>query len=140
MQFWASAEVYAPAGEALERCRRCVEPYLNMAFRGTSLDTLAIELRFVPIVMPKDSHAKYAERSRNRIKQRILVCAPHLDFETFVRGNLDAQVREYLRGIALSAPALKRFGGSDDDVRTFEAILQTALPHIILVRPDKTRH
>jgi hypothetical protein len=36
MEFWASAEVHQPAFTALEKTRRCVEPFLNAAFAASS--------------------------------------------------------------------------------------------------------
>src|SRR5262245_24769451 len=112
MEFWASSESYRPAGPALEKTRRCIEPFLNSAFAESSLATLQCKLRYVPIVMPENMHARYPARSKLRRKERIYDCAPILDYEVFVEGKFEDQLKEYLRGIALSAPHLAGLGAS----------------------------
>lgn len=99
-----------------------------------------MELRYVPIVMPTEMHDRYTERSKARIKQRIYVCAPHLDYDLFVSGTLERQIDEYLRGVALSAPHLKKFGFTPEQVSEFERILAAATKRILEERPDQTRH
>jgi hypothetical protein len=131
MKFWASCEGHLPAYEGVKRCRHAVEPYLNAAFAASSLASLDLELRYVPIVMPVDMHDKYTERSRARIKQRIYDCAPQLDYETFVSGSFAEQLADYLRGVALSAPHLNKFGATYEQVRTFEAIMASAAGDIL---------
>ncbi|MEX2297153.1 MAG: hypothetical protein WD715_07065 [Dongiaceae bacterium] len=140
MRFWASAEVFQPADAASDAARRCVEPYLNTAFANSSLATVDGELRYVPIIMPPDMRENYPARSKPRRKQRIYDCAPQLDYEVFVEGKLEDQLREYLRGIALSAPHLASLGASKEAIAEFEAILAGAVERILLERPDQTRH
>jgi len=126
MEFWASAEVNLPADAALERTRTCVEPFLNAAFAASSLATLQCKLRYVPIVMPEDLHGDYPERSALRKKQRIYDCAPILDYDVFVDGTFEDQLKEYLRGILLSAPRLADLGASPEQISEFEEILARA--------------
>lgn len=140
LNFWASAEVFQPADAGLDRARRCIEPYLNAAFAGSSLETIEAELRYVPIVMPEDMRENYPARSKLRRKQMIYVCAPQLDYDVFVTGSFEAQLREYLRGIALSAPHLAGLGASQDQIAEFEAILAGTVERIVAERPDQTRH
>jgi hypothetical protein len=140
MEFWASSESYQPAGSGLEQARHCVEPYLNAAFAKSSLAGVEMKLRYVPIVMPVDMHERYSERSRALKKQRIYDCAPHLDYDLFVSGTLKQQLNEYLRGIALSAPHLHKFGLTPEQVGEFEQILASATERILEERPDQTRH
>jgi hypothetical protein len=99
----------------LEQTRRSVEPFLNAAFAASSLATLQCKLRYVPIVMPEEMHPRYPSRSKLRKKERIYVCAPILDFEVFAKGRFEDQLREYLRGIAPSAPHLasRRLAAAD---------------------------
>jgi hypothetical protein len=59
LEFWASSESHQPAGMGLERARKCVEPFLNSAFTASSLAALQGKLRYVPIVMPEEMHARY---------------------------------------------------------------------------------
>lgn len=140
MEFWASAEVFQPADAALDKTRRCVEPFLNTAFAESSLANLECKLRYVPIVMPDNMHARYPARSKLRKKERIYDCAPILDYEVFVEGTFDDQVKEYLRGIALSATHLAALGASPRQIADFEAILATAAERIIATTPNRTQH
>lgn len=132
MIFWASAEVFRPASSALSQVRRIVEPYLNDAFARTSLADLHVKLRYVPIVMPKDMHARYSERSRVRKKEKIYDCAPHLDCKTFVESDPDRCLREYLRGIALSAPHLAKLGATAQQIGDFDRVLAEAAVQITM--------
>jgi hypothetical protein len=112
--FWASAEVFQPADAALDKARRCVEPYLNAAFATSSLATLEGKLRYVPIAMPAG--------------------------EVFVDGAFEDQLREYLRGMGSSAPHLAGLGASPQQIREFEMILADAVERILVEQPDQTRH
>lgn len=140
MIFWASVEGYQPAYEALTRTRRCVEPYLNAAFAASSLTSLEGELRYVPIVMPDGMRQRYPARSELRRKEQLYLCAPQLDYDVFVEGTFEEQLREYLRGIALSAPHLAGLGASPQQIKEFEMILEGAVARILTERPDETRH
>jgi hypothetical protein len=140
LEFWASAEVYRPAFPALDKARRCVQPFLNRAFAGSSLSALQCKLRYVPIVMPESMRARYPERSKLRKTQRIYDCAPILDYDLFVDGTFEAQLQEYLHGIALSAPHLAPLGASPQQIEEFKAIIAGAVARIIVERPDETRH
>lgn len=130
MIFWASSECYQPAAHALTKTRLCVEPFLNAAFAASSLAKLDAKLRYIPIVMPKDMREKYTERSKLRKKQRIYDCAPHLDFNIFVDGSFEDQLREYVRGIALSTSHLVGLGTSEEQVADFEEIMASAAERI----------
>jgi hypothetical protein len=138
--FLASAEVSQAADSALNRVRRCVEPFLNAAFAASSLASLECRLRYVPIVMPEGIRQRYPARSQLRKKERIYDCAPQLDYDLFVNGRLEDQLREYLRGIALSGPHLAGLGASPRQIEEFNAILERAAERILTERPDQTRH
>jgi hypothetical protein len=138
--FWASSESYRPAGSGLEKARHCVEPYLNAEFAASSLAKLEGKLRYVPIVMPKGMRERYPERSKLRKKERIYDCAPQLNYEVFVEGSFEDQLKEYLRGIALSAPHLKGLGATPEQIADFNRILDEAAARILVERPDQTRH
>ena len=140
LEFWASAEVHQPAFAALDQVRRGVTTYLNRAFAQSSLAALRCELGYVPIVMPNDMHARYPARSQLRKKQRIYSCAPVLNYQTFVDGSLEDQVREYLRGIGTSAPHLADLGATPEQIKDFEAILARGVEKVLIERPDQTRH
>lgn len=140
MEFWASSESYRPAGAALEKTRRCVEPFLNSAFAESSLASLHCKLRYVPIVMPENMHARYPTRSKLRKKERIYDCAPILDYEVFVEGTFEDQLNEYLRGIALSAPHLAGLGASQRQITDFEAIMATAAERIMATHSTQRKH
>jgi len=140
LEFWASAEVHQPAFSALDRVRRCVEPFLKTAFAVSSLSTLNWELRYIPIVMPAKMHARYPVRSKLRKSERVYVCAPNLDFDVFVQGKIEDQIQEYLRGISFSAQHLAELGATPQQIEDFNKIMATAVERILAERPDQTRH
>ncbi|MGP0059296.1 MAG: hypothetical protein ACLPID_08435 [Beijerinckiaceae bacterium] len=140
MEFRASAEVHQPADAALDKARRCVEPFLNTAFAASSLATLEGKLRYVPIAMPLGMRERYPARSKLRKKERVYDCAPQLNYEIFVDGAFEDQLREYLRGIASSAPHLAGLGASPQQIKEFEMILESAVERILDEQPDQTRH
>jgi hypothetical protein len=104
------------------------------------LAKLQAKLRYVPIVMPEDMHARYRERSKLRKKEQVYDCAPTLDYDVFLTGKFERQLQEYVRGILLSAPHLAALGASPQQIAEFEAILSGAVEHIVAERPDQTRH
>lgn len=140
MLFWASSEVHRTVGPASEKARHCVEPFLNAAFASSSLATLEGELRFVPIVMPEGVRQRYPERSELRGEERVYVCAPQLDYDVFVEGTFEEQLREYVRGIALSAPHLKGLGASPQQIDDFKRIMGTAVERILAEQKGQTQH
>lgn len=140
MEFWASSESHQPAGAALEKTRRNVESFLNAAIAASDLATLQCKLRYVPIVMPENMHARYSARSKLYKKERIYDCAPILNYDVFVGGSFEDQLREYLRGIALSAPHLADLGASPQQVEEFKAILASASDRIAAEQPGQARH
>ena len=140
MEFWASSESEKKASEDLERARNCVEPYLNSAIAVSSLAELNLELRYVPIAMPENLRGKYPARSKMRKKECVYLCAPQLDYDLFVEGNLEDQLREYLRGVSESSTYLAEFGATPEQIEEFEAILSGAAEAILRERPNQTRH
>lgn len=140
MRFWASAEVFQAAFRSLDMVRRCVDPFLNQAFADSSLSDLSGEVRYVPIVMPERMRERYPARSKLRKKERLYDCAPQLNYEVFVEGNIEDQLREYVRGIAESAPHLAELGASSQQIEDFNKIMATAVERILAERLDQTRH
>ena len=140
MNFWASAEVFVAADPAQNRARRSVEPFLNEAFASSSLAKLEAKLRYVPIIMPKGMRDRYPARSKLRKKERIYDCAPQLEYDVFVEGTFEDQLREYLRGIAQSAAHLAGLGATPQQIDDFKKIMATAVERILAERPDQTRH
>jgi hypothetical protein len=138
--FWAAVEGYQPAYEGITRTRKSVEAHLNAEFARSSLATLEGKLRYVPIIMPKGMRERYPERSKLRKKQRIYDCAPQLNYEIFVSGSFEDQLKEYIRGVALSAPHLKGLGATPEQIEDFKRILAEAVPRILVEQPDQTRH
>jgi hypothetical protein len=139
MEFWASSEVFQPASAGSEAARLRVEPFLNAAFAGSSLSELNCELRYVPIMMPAGMRERYPSRSRREKGQPIYNCCPHLDYLVFVGGTLEAQLREYIRGIATSAPFLPDLGASPQQVQDFNSILESAVDRLMVERLDQKR-
>lgn len=130
MDFWASAEVFQPAFAAMDKIRRLVQPYLTSRFAAEKLAPLECKIRYVPIVMPKEMHAKYPTRSRLHKKQKLYDCSPSLDYDTFENGRFDDQLKEYLRGISLSAPHLADLGASPEQIGEFVQILDETFKEI----------
>jgi hypothetical protein len=123
VQFWASSEIYQPADAASETVRRTVEPVLNSLLNSSTLAGIDLLLRYVPVIMPEHFLDRYPARSKVIIKQRILDCAPHLDYSTFVSGSFLDQLEVYLAGLRTASPLLARFGLSNAEVSEFEATL-----------------
>ena len=140
MVFWASAEVFRLASDSLTATWRSVEPLLNAMFEASSLALLDCELRYIPIVMPEAMRGRYPARSALRKKEQIFICAPQLDYDVFVDGSFEDQLREYLRGIAESGPHLADLGASPQQVEDFNRIMASAVERILAERPDQTRH
>jgi len=140
LEFWASSEVQRLAGPASEMVRRCVEPLLNSAFAASSLATLDGKLRYVPIIMPDVLRERYPARSRLRKKERVYDCSPQLNYNVFVQGSFEDQLREYLRGIAESAPHLAGLGATPQQIEDFNKIMATIAERILAERPEQTRH
>lgn len=136
MEFRAAAEVFHPASDNLRRVSLLVEPLLKAALAGPTLASLKVELRYVPIVMPKDMQAIYKERSRVHKKERAYDCAPHLNYKTFVDGKFEDQIQEYIRGISNAAPHLAHLGATKQQITDFKVILAEAAARILL---DKGR-
>ena len=140
MELRASAEVYQPAHAALDKVRRIVVPFLNAAFAASSLAALQCKLRYIPIVMPESMHMRYPARSKLRKKELLFDCAPLLNYDVFVSGSFDNQLREYLRGINLSSLYLAALGATTDQVEEFNAILASAADRILFLKLDQTLH
>jgi hypothetical protein len=140
LKFRASAEVFRVAFPAMDRARRCVEPFLTAAFATSNLATLDVKLRYVPIVMPEGMRERYPARSKLRKKERLFDSAPQLNYEVFVEGSFVDQLQEYIHGIAESAPHLAELGATPAQIEDFNKIMATAVERILAERPDQTRH
>lgn len=136
MVFWASTEVHQPAYAMVRAVRLLVEPYLNEAFSQSGLAGLKVKLRYIPIIMPVGMQKRYPERSKVRRKEAIVDCAPQLDYDLFVEGNLNLCLREYFRGIAQSAPHLAELRATPRQIEEFERIISEA-PQAILAHQNK---
>jgi hypothetical protein len=123
VEFWASSETFEPAGEASEAVRRRIEPLLQDRLTNSRFAAVQLLLRYVPIIMPTEMLDRYPARSKARIKQRILDCAPQLHSETFVSGSIVEQVDAYLSGIRTASPLLTKFGVSPAAIEEFGQLL-----------------
>lgn len=139
MQIRASAEVFREAFLAMDRVRRCTLPFLNAALENSSLATLQCTIRYTPIVMPEGMRERYPARSKLREDEHLYDCSPQLNFEVFVDGAFEDQVREYLRGMEESVPFVTCLGGSPKQVAEFEMILASAVDRIVGERPDQNK-
>jgi hypothetical protein len=83
---------------------------------------------------------RYPARSKLRKRERICDCAPQLDYDVFVEGSFEYQLREYLRGITESAPHLAGLGATPEQIEDFNKIVTTAVERILGEQPDQTRH
>lgn len=139
MEFWASAEVHQPADHALERVRRCIEPRLQAALNRSALTEVKIKLRYVPIVMPAHMYERYPDRSKALAKKGICDCAPHLDYDTFVNGGFEQQIKEYVRGIETSHSYLRKLGMTSGQLADLSDVLNDTLTYALLACPDRVR-
>jgi hypothetical protein len=140
MIFWESCEADKLAFFKVVKVAVIAEPYLNEQFGYSSLASLQVKLRYIPIIMDEQGRANHPERSKARIKQGIYDCAPQLNYRTFVDGTLEAQCVEYVRGIALSSPHLKKFGATSEQIADFDKIMIAAPQQLyrqIVAMPDK---
>jgi hypothetical protein len=126
VEFWASSETSAAADAAIEKIRRAIEPMLQDLLRRSQFATTKLLVRYVPIVMRPELIDRYPPRSEARLEQRVLDCAPELDYETFVRGSFVDQVRAYVDGLRTASVLLPEFGFSLADAHDFEALLLRA--------------
>lgn len=124
MIFWASVETEAASYVNVRKVRKYVEPALNDALSASSLAGIDAEIRYIPIVMSADALARFPARSRLRKKERVYVCAPQLDFETFVSGSWSAQITCYLDGLRECARRLPELGASKAQAQEFLDILE----------------
>ena len=116
---------------AMREVREHVEPYLNASFQASSLATLECRLRYIPIIMRAEKRARYPARSELLKKERIYDCAPQLDFEVFVVGTFEDQLKTYLSGIEETALHLSELGATEQQVKDFQVILANAAEHIL---------
>jgi hypothetical protein len=140
MQFGASAEVFREAYPALKNVDRLVEPLLNEAFERSSLANIDAMLRYVPIVMPEGMRERYPARSKLRKKQMIYDCAPQLNYDIFVSGTFEQQLREYMQGIESSAPHLAGLGATLEQIDEFRQIMSAVTDRILTEDLAETRH
>lgn len=66
-----------------------------------------------------------------RKKERIYLCAPHLNYDLFVEGSFEEQLREYIRGIAKSSPYLAELGATEEQIKDFKRIMEVAVDEIL---------
>ena len=78
---------------------------------------------------------RYPARSKLRKKEQIYDCAPQLNYDVFVEGVFEDQLREYLRGIAESAPHLAMLGATPEQIEDFNKIMAAAVERILTERP-----
>jgi hypothetical protein len=140
MIFWASAEVFEPAFAALGKVHQYVESALNAALAGSSFEKLEGKLRYVPIIMPDDMRERYPARSKLKRKAKIYDCSPQLEYNVFIEGKFPDQLREYIRGIAASAPHLADLGASPEQIDEFLALLARIVEQILAATKEDTRH
>jgi hypothetical protein len=140
VKFWASAEVFVVAFQAQDKVRRNVERFLNAALAKSSLVSVDCEIRYIPIIMPEDMRARYPARSKLLKPERIYDCAPQLEYEVFVDGTFEDQLREYFRGIAESVPHLFELGATSHQIEDFKTILESAVDHILAGEPSQILH
>lgn len=123
MKFWASAECDERASAGMLKTWKPTEIFINERLSVGTLSSLNFELRYIPIIMPNDALDFYPKRSKSYVKRGVHLCAPQLDYDIFVSGSLRQQLEEYFRGISTSAPHLKKFGATPEQVVEFERIM-----------------
>ena len=140
MEYRVSVETDKEAYPALTRVDRLVETRLIAALMQSSLAALEGKLRYVPIVMPEGARERYPARSKLRKKERVYDCAPQLNYDVFVNGTFEEQLREYVAGLRPAAPHLAGLGASPQQIEEFEQMLADITERIIAEQLDQTRH
>lgn len=102
---------------------RSVERVLKLRLSSGALGDSSIKLRYIPIIMPEASLSSYPARSKVRKKENLYDCAPQLNFEIFLHGSFNEQLREYLRGLDEAIIGLERLGATPEVISEFEALL-----------------
>ena len=90
--------------------------------------------------MPENMHTRYPARSKLRKKERLYDCAPIINYDVFVDGIFEDQVKEYLQGIAHSSPYLAQLGASPEQIKEFTAILEATADQLIANQQDQASH
>jgi hypothetical protein len=137
LKFWAGAEVFQPAYASLSKCRNLVQLHLNEALSQSGLASFDAEVRYVPIVMPIGMRERYPARSKLHRKDKAFDCSPQLDYNIFITGTFEEQLREYVEAVSNEAGALKGLGASDEQVDSFRSIIAVITDRILL---EETRH
>jgi hypothetical protein len=110
LQYGWSAEV---VNEVADRCRLigcAVEDLINERLQSGELSDVDLKVRYVPIIMPPDRAADYPARSKVSTQQRLLDCAPQLNFDAFSGPSVETSAEEYLQGLIACIPLLETLG------------------------------
>lgn len=118
MQYLSSAEVHQPAFDALRGSEQLAEPAIKKAVTSHFAEFVGTVV-YAPIIMPTSMHKRYKERTELRKSKSMLIIAPQLDFELFVRGVLQECFREYVNGIVKSASLLRGLDVEETSIRGF---------------------
>ena len=102
---------------------RSVERFLKVRLNIGALGDSSIKLRYIPVIMPKESLASYPARSKVRKRENLYDCAPQLNYDIFLHGTFNDQLREYLRGLDEATLGLKKLGATPEVVAEFETLL-----------------
>ncbi|MDI1227649.1 MAG: hypothetical protein PSY14_08195 [bacterium] len=139
MKFWASVECDQASYPAIRKTRQHIEPFLNSALEKSNLVNLEATLLYVPIVMPDERRERYPARSKLRKKEKAYDCSPQLNYEVFINGTFEDQLREYLHGIASSAPHLAGLGASKKQIAEFQEIIDSAADQILAAHTKQSQ-
>ena len=131
MKFWASSEIFAPADRREIALRETVSKILSHELSKSNLENFDVMFRYIPIIMPIDFLSKYKARSVVRKSKRICDCAPQLDYDVIVSGNIREAATEYMRGIESMAQSLRRLSATKGQVIEFLEILSDTLSQVI---------
>jgi hypothetical protein len=128
MKYGSSAEMNAQARKLFVECRSAVERHLEKALATSPLlADSTVKILYVPIVMPKEMHARYTSRTRIIKNSKTLAISPHLDYVKFTEGTLIECIVEYLRGIEEASHLLSGLGLNCDQIEAFKGVLKDIL-------------
>jgi hypothetical protein len=139
LRFWSSAEVVREVDAAAEAVRRAVLSYFTANLRGSPLDEIDAEIAYIPIIMPVDMHGRYKAILRYVPKDRSIEVRPHLDYEVFLTGSREAQLRVYLNGLDGVLRLMPKLNATGEQIAFFGQLLDRAAREISITEIQQGR-
>jgi hypothetical protein len=132
MDYSSSAECHVSVIGRVGPIGIAISDVVNRPEAKRKFDHIDLKIRYTPIIMPPDWLDKYTDRTKVRKKQRILDCAPQLDYNKFREGSYEDSVLEFVSGIDHCLSLLGLLGVSDSSVGQIKRLFRDAAQKIIV--------